>query len=340
MKQTKNIMAVVAVAAASIAGAQGIKATVNGDRVQFPDMKPTMMNGRVMVPVRGVFEHMDSTVMWDAEAGMVTAQRGNDIIKLPVNSQFATVNGKRVRLDTPATVRSGRTMVPLRFLSEALGAGVDWVASSRTVEITTSMVFTNAANKNYTMMTSAVGTVMPFKLNRALSSNNSEKGDKFTGTLVTANNEGYENLPVGTIFEGHVEIAQPKNGNTPGVLGLAFDRVILPDGQNYPIYGSTIGLDSKSVLNDDGRLIAKNGASNDNLKYIGYGAGAGALVAVATKGNVVTNSLIGAALGLVFGQTQKKSTARDVVLAAGSKSGIRLTRELSFRAKNADGSLK
>jgi hypothetical protein len=270
---------------------------------------------------------------------MVTAQRGNDIIKLPINSQFATVNGNRVRLDTPATLRSGRTMVPLRFLSESLGAGVQWVASTRTVEITSNMTFTNAVKPGYTMRTSDVGTVMPFTFNRGLSSNNSEAGDKFTGTLV-AGTEGYEHLPKGTIFEGHVDVARAKTGKTPGVLGLAFDRVVLPDGQAYPISGATIGLDSNSVLNDDGRLVAKSGASNDNLKYVGYGAGAGALVAVLTKGNVLTNSLIGGALGLVFGQTQKKSTPRDVVLASGSKSGIRLTKDLSFRIKDSDGSLK
>jgi hypothetical protein len=298
-----------------------------------------MMNGRVMVPVRGVFEHMNANVMWDAAAGVVTATRGNDTIRLPVNSQFADVNGRRVRLDTPASISSGRTMVPLRFISEALGAEVKWVADTRTVEIRSADANGGMSANGRAMRISSIGTVIPISLSRTLSSHNSRVGDQFTGTVVTDSNGNYNGLPAGTIVKGHVDLATPKKGNTPGVLSLAFDRIVLPDGQDYAIHGRTIGLDSRSVTDDDGRLVAKSSAKNDHLKFVGLGAGAGALVAMVTKNNVVTSSLIGAALGYVFGETQKKAEPSNVVLKTGSKWGVRLTSELAYRA-DSDASTK
>jgi hypothetical protein len=319
------------IAVAGVVGAQDIRATVNGDAVLFADVKPVMINGRVMVPVRGVFEHMNATVTWDAAAGVVAAQRGHDVIRLPINSQFAEVNGRRVRLDAPATIQSGRTMVPLRFLSESLGAEVEWVASIRTVEIRSTSVYSQPPVDDAMTMISSIGTVIPISLSRVLTSNNSKVGDKFTGTVVTDAAGSYNGLPQGTIVQGHVEVATPMTAGTPGVLSLAFDRIVLPDGQNYPIHGKTIGLDANSVVEEDGRLVAKPAAANDHLKFVGMGAGAGALIALVTKGNVLTNSLIGAALGYVFGETQKKETPRDVKLEAGSKWGVRLTEQLAYR---------
>ena len=45
---------------------RSIRATVNGENVYFPDVQPAMVNGRVMVPLRGVFEHMGAHVMWNS----------------------------------------------------------------------------------------------------------------------------------------------------------------------------------------------------------------------------------------------------------------------------------
>jgi hypothetical protein len=331
MRNTKVITALALSAVAGMVAAQEIRATVNGEHVLFPDVRPVMVNGRVMVPVRGVFEHMNATVRWDAAAAMVTAQRGNDIIRLPINSQFADVNGRQVRLDTPASIHAGRTMVPLRFLSESLGAEVQWVANTRTVEIRSTSVYHQPPVNDARTMVSTAGTVIPFSLNRVLTSNNSKVGDRFKGTVITDAAGTYNGLPKGTVVEGHVDIATPMTGDTPGVLSLAFDRIVFPDGQNYAIHGKTIGLDANSVAEEDGRFVAKPAAANDHLKFVGMGAGAGALIALVTKGNVLTTSLIGAALGYVFGETQKKEQARDVRLAEGSKWGVRLTEELAYR---------
>ncbi|MBI5708052.1 MAG: copper amine oxidase N-terminal domain-containing protein [Armatimonadetes bacterium] len=325
-------LAFAALSLASVASAQDIRATVDGNLVNFPDVKPVMMNGRVMVPVRGVFEHMNATVDWDNDARSVNAQHGSTSIRLPIDSYKATVNGRQVDLDSPATIYRGRTMVPLRFLSEALGGSVDWIAQSRTVEILTAGSNNNNNDNGYSVMRMDAGTVIPFGLNQQLSSNGSSVGDRFTASLDTDGASNYQGMARGSTLEGHVEVARAKTGDMPGVLGLAFDRIRMADGRTYPIYGSLIGLDSKSVENENGRLTAKPGARDDNLKYVGYGAGGGALLAVLTKGNVINNSLIGAALGFLYGEIQKNpSKSQNVTSAAGTKFGVRLTRDLSFR---------
>ncbi len=329
-----------ALAALSAANAtqSDTRVTVDGTMVSFADVQPMMTNNRVMVPVRGVFEHLNADVTWDARNQQVIAQRGTDTITLPVNSMTAMVNGSQVRLDTPAIVVRGRTMVPLRFLSESLKASVDWMSSSRTVAIWTNGGSNsnpdqnqggNQNNQGYTTMVLDSGSVIPFRLNDELSSNRSEVGEKFTATLDATDYDNYQGLPNGSVLEGHVDVVRAKDDEAPGVLGLAFDRVRTPDGRYYSVDGTLIGLDNKSVNNENGRLTAKSGAKND-LKYVGYGAGAGALVALITKGNVVTTTLIGSAIGYLFGELDRQK-ARDVSLKTDSKFGVRLMDDLSFR---------
>ncbi len=326
-------IALATVVIASMACAQDIRATVNGEQVDFYGVQPLMINSRVMVPVRGVFEHMNASVIWNENERTVVAHRGMDHIILTVNSYIANVNGEDMRLDTPAVIKSGRTLVPLRFLSESLRAGVEWNASSRTVEITTSRMNNDPPIfADYVVRRIEAGTVIPFQLNERLTSNNSKVGDRFTADLDTGDSSNYQYLPAGAVLQGHVNIARAKDGDTPGVLGLAFDRVKMPNGQTFKIHGSLIGLDSKSVTNEDGRLVAKADAKNDDLKYVGYGAGGGAIIALLTKGNLLSNTLIGAALGFLYGEIRKDpSKSNNVTLEPDTKFGVRLTQDASFQ---------
>jgi hypothetical protein len=114
-----------------------IRVRVNGDPVRFEGIAPRQINGRLMVPLRGVLEQTGANVDWDAGTQTVVATRDNMAIELPINSHRARVNGRTVYLDVPARTFAGRTMVPLRFVSEALGSHVDWDDRTRTVFIDT-----------------------------------------------------------------------------------------------------------------------------------------------------------------------------------------------------------
>lgn len=112
-----------------------IRVLVNGDPVRFPDQQPMMDGDRVTVPLRGVFAHLGADVMWDQDRNIVVARSGGHRIMLPIGQTEARVDGQTIHLDQPAQVVNGRAMVPLRFLSESLGATVDWRSSTNTVDI-------------------------------------------------------------------------------------------------------------------------------------------------------------------------------------------------------------
>jgi len=171
------------------------------------------------------------------------------------------------------------------------------------------------------------GTVIPVRLNDTLSSSDSHKGDTFT-TTVRSTDTGDYGLPEGTNIDGVVTGVRPQRDKDPGIIELAFRRVQLPDGRSYPIEGSLIGLDNKSVdRRSDGRLIAKPAHKNDRLTYAGYGAGAGLIVGLLTK-RPLEDALLGGLLGYGFSALQKgHSDARDVVLKPGAEMGVRMDRQ-------------
>lgn len=119
----------------SSAGESGIKIVINGEKKVF-DQMPILKNGRVLVPMRGIFEALGAAVDYDDETGTVTGRRGRTKVVLTADSTAATVNGEAVTLDVPATVVDSRTLVPIRFIGQALGKDVDWDEKTNTVSIT------------------------------------------------------------------------------------------------------------------------------------------------------------------------------------------------------------
>lgn len=337
MKTLSLTLAMGLIACTAVANAQGIRATVNGTPIYFRDQQPTMVNGRVMVPLRGVFEHMGANVEWFPETRTVIAKNASTEIRLPVGSMTAWVDGRSIPLDSPAILRNGRTLVPLRFTAEALNANVDWLAESRTVAISTMGVETRPNLPPTTPIGRVVrldaNTVIPARLETKLTSSTARVGDRFTVSVDPPNGSAeYMGLPAGTKIEGRLHSARAKEGTTPGVLGLEFDRIRLPDGRTAPLDGALIGLDSKYVEESGGRIVAKAAGKNDNLTYVGYGAGAGILLSVLGKGDLLTNALIGGALGFLFGEIQKdRNKAQDVTLEPGMKLGVRLDQNLEVR---------
>ena len=124
------------------ARAQDICVSVNGTPVAF-DRPPIASAGRVLVPLRGVFERLGATVVYDR--GNINATLGDRTIALRIGSTEATVDGQPRSLDVPAQVVGARTLIPLRFVAAALGAGVVYDAATRTVNIRSIAIATPAA---------------------------------------------------------------------------------------------------------------------------------------------------------------------------------------------------
>lgn len=339
----KHTMILTTLAATVVASAQPIGVTVDGKPVLFTGTQPAMVNNSVLVPLRGVFEQMGAQVLWDQGKQQVTAIRGNKTIRLGIGDRLADVGGRAVTLSTPAQVKNGSTLVPLRFLSEALGAQVRWNPNNMMVAVNTGEGRAQPIRdepaqpaRRDAIATLYKATVIPVKLDTELTSNESRRGDRFTASLDSSNGV-YGQLPGGTKVEGRVITAKKKDGNNPGMLELAFDRLVFPDGRTQDMTGTLISLNDKDVKTDaDGRIVATGKAADNTGRYAAYGAGAGLLIGVlspnnTTKGNL-TKSILGGLLGAGAGQFEKSRNngASNVRLKQGEKVGVRLDEDVTI----------
>lgn len=109
----------------------------NGRNV-FTDVKPFISNARTLVPVRVIAENLGANVDWFEHDNSVVIAKADTVIRLVLNSRSANVNGISIQLDVAPIATSGRTFLPVRFVSEYLGAEVDWQEGSYAVVIRTS----------------------------------------------------------------------------------------------------------------------------------------------------------------------------------------------------------
>lgn len=108
---------------------------VDGNKVKF-DMPPYInKDGRTMVPLRFISENLDSKVSWNSADRSVTIKDESKTIKLYIDKNTASINGKSISLDTKPQIKGQRTMVPLRFISEVMGAEVIWDKNTQKIEV-------------------------------------------------------------------------------------------------------------------------------------------------------------------------------------------------------------
>lgn len=96
------------------------------DSYLFFDSEPMVLNNRTLVPMRAIFEALGADIYWDKDTNTVSAYRNGVSIKVTLNEKIAYINNTRFELDVPPIIVDERTMVPVRFVSESLGAEVTW----------------------------------------------------------------------------------------------------------------------------------------------------------------------------------------------------------------------
>ncbi|WP_258394497.1 copper amine oxidase N-terminal domain-containing protein [Paenibacillus sp. MDMC362] len=119
-----------------VQAAVNISVLIDGVKLYTPQA-PVMIQGRVMLPMRSIFEALDASVKWNQKTKTVTATKDGTTVILKINSKTATINNKTVALDVPAKNLKGNTMVPVRFVSEALGQKIGWNSKTKTVTVKT-----------------------------------------------------------------------------------------------------------------------------------------------------------------------------------------------------------
>ncbi|UJF35739.1 leucine-rich repeat domain-containing protein [Paenibacillus hexagrammi] len=109
---------------------------ING-KEQITNNRMFTQDGRMMIALREIFELLGATVSWDPETYQITASRRERKVSVQIDSKSADVNGTSVTLDVAPMLVDNSTYVPLRFVSEALGAKVEWNQMGQSVSITT-----------------------------------------------------------------------------------------------------------------------------------------------------------------------------------------------------------
>lgn len=120
--------------------ADAVHVAIEGVRVVFADQRPAIIDGRTLVPVRGVFEHLGFEVSWDNDARAAILNRADFEVIITLGSDVFTTNGTPHMLEVPAQSIGGRTMLPIRAVLESVGYFIGWDNDTRTVLISSAPI--------------------------------------------------------------------------------------------------------------------------------------------------------------------------------------------------------
>jgi len=118
--------------------ASEINVTIDGAPVVFENQGPVIIEGRTLIPVRGVFEALGFDVGWEQATQTVSISRCQEFsIFITIGSDVFMNNGVEYPLDVPAQIIEGSTMLPIRAVLESTGSEVGWNQDTSTVVIST-----------------------------------------------------------------------------------------------------------------------------------------------------------------------------------------------------------
>ena len=154
-----------------------VSINLDGAYLDFKDVKPTSRNGRTMVPIRLLAEALGADVGWIQATAQVTLTRANTNIVLTQGSKTAYVNGKPMEMDVAPYTLDGRTMIPVRYISEFFGQTVTWDGASSCVYITEDKSV--AGDSNLEAWALPMGSMLAYTHTRLPSEKNNGGPDHF-----------------------------------------------------------------------------------------------------------------------------------------------------------------
>ena len=205
--------------------AQNIRIFVNDERLLFVGPSPKVVYGHVMVPVRGVLERLGASVKFDDATKVITAVKGKTEIKILIGTDVAQINGEDSQMDISARMIGGSAFIPLRFLSEALGADVFYDGQAQAIHISTSADVVADADAG-----SSSSVIPP------------------AGTFVS-NQSGYIGAGIPLKFTLKAPSGAQATFRIPGATG-DIQMVEESDGVYAGLYATPAGRDSGLVINN------------------------------------------------------------------------------------------
>lgn len=112
-----------------------IHISIDGELITL-EQAPVIINGRTLVPIRKLMESLDANVKWFPENQEINIIKKDQNIQLFVGSNNANINGQKREIDAPAQIINGHTMIPLRFIGQALGKSIEWDKEAGTIFLT------------------------------------------------------------------------------------------------------------------------------------------------------------------------------------------------------------
>jgi len=125
-------------------GADQITVLVNGKKVES-EVPAIIFEGRTMLPFRSIFNALgvsDSSIVWDQGSKSIQVNHNGTFLLLVIGSvdavieKSANAGNPLFKLEVAPFIQNGRALVPIRFVSEALEATVNWNQQTKTVTIT------------------------------------------------------------------------------------------------------------------------------------------------------------------------------------------------------------
>lgn len=256
---------------AQVQAAPQISVYINGSRL-VTDQPPMMIKGRTMLPLRAIFEALDARVGWNQRTKTVTATKAGTTVVLKIGSRVATINDSNVNLDVPAQTIRGRTMVPVRFVSEAMGEQVLWNSRTQTVTINTTdrdwddypsdQVY-QATNVNAKVTGQAGnGSDLTVSFSRASQESNI---DHYRILVVKASDSSSFNLARARLVSDNNYTVVDTYGRNPSISLNSWTRDVNGDvlraNQSYVVYVLTAGKRSQDVLSRPSQTVTLTGDS-------------------------------------------------------------------------------
>lgn len=121
---------------------------IESQKVDF-EIDPILKDGRVLVPMRKIFEELGAKVTWDQKTKTVYSEKNNIKMNLTIGNKIANINGKNFSMDIAPVLYKGNTLVPLRIVSETYGLQTNWINNSKEVRIISNPIYIK--NKNISL---------------------------------------------------------------------------------------------------------------------------------------------------------------------------------------------
>lgn len=279
-----------------------VTVSVDNRPLSFPDQPPVNAGGRLLVPLRAIFEALGATVNYSN--GTIKAVRGATNLELLIGSDQAIINGQRSTLDVPAQAVFGRTLVPLRFVGEAFGANVVYNATTQSVAI--SSPATGAAQPGQPNTTPAYTVPGGTNVGGSLLNVNT------AGNTISINDSGQTRIF--PLAPGAVALSQISIANTPGATPLR------QPARGVALNSLNAGDDVRLNLDNTGRVTQIITAATVVVARVQYAGGN----TIVLDDNNDTTLTLGNSLSYVDAQGRAATTAN---LKPGDSVALFLSRE-------------